>query len=150
MSRAWLLCMGALVSGCAEDGPTAPAPAAHPEVEAFVSAMNQHRSSVGCPELTWHSGLAQVAEAHSQDMAARDFFAHTNPDGQSPFDRIQNAGISYSSAAENIAFGYPTGEAVLAGWLGSSGHKANIENCSLSEHGVGLSGTYWTHVFIRP
>jgi uncharacterized protein YkwD len=39
---------------------------------------------------------------------------------------------------------------VLAAWLNSSGHRANIENCSLTHHGVGLEGTHWTHVFLRP
>lgn len=149
MPRTWLLCTFLLTTGCADDGPIAP-PVADPEIETFVSAMNQHRAQMGCPELTWHATLAEVAQAHSEDMVARGFFSHTNPDGESPFDRIQEAGVTYSSAAENIAFGYPTGEAVLNGWLGSAGHRANIENCSLTEHGVGLSGTHWTHVFIRP
>lgn len=150
MPRAWiLLCVALTAPGCGDANPSAPT-LANPEVESFVSAMNQHRTNLGCPALTWNTDLALVAQAHSQDMVARDFFAHTNPDGQSPFDRIQSAGISYSGAAENIAAGYPTGEAVLSGWLGSPGHKSNIENCSMTRHGVGLSGTHWTHVFIRP
>ena len=128
-------------------GPEAPA---DPEVVAFVEQVNDHRQSVGCPDLTWNPAVAAVAQAHSEDMVARDFFSHTNPDGASPFDRLTDAGIAYSGAAENIAYGYPTAEAVLAGWLGSAGHRANIENCSLTEHGVGLEGAHWTHVFIRP
>lgn len=149
MARAWTLCLVLAVSGCGDTVPTAPM-LANPEVEAFVMALNQHRLDSGCPSLSWNEDLAVVAQLHSQDMIARDFFAHTNPDGQSPFDRIQAAGISYSGAAENIAYGYATGDAVLSGWLASSGHKANIENCSLTQHGVGLAGTHWTHVFIRP
>jgi uncharacterized protein YkwD len=91
-----------------------------------------------------------VAQAHSDDLVARDFFAHTNPDGQSPFDRLAASGVGYSSAAENIAYGYPTATAVLNGWLNSPGHRANIENCALLEHGLGLTNSHWTHVFIRP
>jgi uncharacterized protein YkwD len=135
---------------CAGDSPTGPGSGADPEVEWFVSLMNAHRIEVGCPALQWNSAVATVAQAHSEDMVARSFFDHTNPDGKSPFDRLSDAGVSYSSAAENIAWGYPTAEAVLAGWLGSPGHKANIENCALTEHGVGLEGTRWTHLFIRP
>jgi uncharacterized protein YkwD len=116
----------------------------------FVELMNDHRESVGCPRLDWNGDVASVAQAHSEDMVERDFFAHTNPDGDSPFDRLQNAGIAYSTGAENIAWGYNTADAVLNGWLSSSGHKANIENCSLTEHGVGLEQAHWTHLFIRP
>jgi len=126
------------------------APDAASDIALFVELMNQHRADVGCPELTWNAEVAAVAQAHSEDMVARDFFAHTNPDGDSPFDRLTNAGIDFSAAAENIAYGYPTPEAVLDAWLASDGHRANIENCALTEHGVGLQDTYWTHLFIRP
>jgi len=135
---------------CASDGPTGPGPGADPEVERFVALVNAHRVDVGCPELKWNGAVAAVAQAHSEDMVTRGFFSHTNPDGESPFDRLSAAGVAYSSAAENIAWGYPTAEAVLSGWLGSPGHKANIENCALTEHGVGLRDAHWTHVFIRP
>lgn len=135
---------------CGSDRAVGPDLSASPAVTSFVEQMNAHRESVGCTALVWSSAVAAVAQAHSEDMVARDFFSHTNPDGASPFDRLATAGIAFSRAGENIAFGYPTAEAVLAGWLGSSGHRANIENCSFTEHGVGLDGTYWTHVFIRP
>jgi len=121
-----------------------------PDVQQFVTLMNEHRATLGCPALAWNGEVAAVAQAHSGDMVDRDFFAHTNPDGDSPFDRLHDAGVSYSGAAENIAYGYHSAEAVLAGWLGSPGHRANIENCSLTQHGVGLENSYWTHVFIRP
>jgi uncharacterized protein YkwD len=135
---------------CGSDRAVGPDLSANPTVASFVELVNAHRQSIACPALVWNPAVAAVAQAHSEDMVARDFFSHTNPDGASPFDRLAAADIAFSSAAENIAFGYPTAEAVLAGWLGSSGHRANIENCSLTEHGVGLDGTYWTHVFIRP
>ena len=140
----------AAVTACAGDDPTGPGPGADPQVEAFVALVNAHRIDIGCPPLAWSSDVARVAQAHSEDMVDRGFFAHTNPDGKSPFDRLREAGVDYASAAENIAYGYPTAEAVLQGWLGSPGHKANIENCGLTQHGVGLRGTHWTHLFIRP
>jgi uncharacterized protein YkwD len=127
-----------------------PDPSADPLVASFAEQVNAHRGSVGCPQLVWNPAVAAVAQEHSADMVDRDFFSHTNPDGASPFDRLTEAGIVYSGAAENIAYGYATAEAVLAAWLGSPGHRANIENCALTEHGVGLDGTHWTHLFIRP
>jgi uncharacterized protein YkwD len=83
-------------------------------------------------------------------MVRRGFFSHTNPDGDSPEDRLESAGVQWSRWAENIAAGQPTGEAVLDGWLGSPGHRANLENCLLTEHGVGLVDRHWTHVFMSP
>ncbi len=143
--------LGAVVAGaCGSDAATEPDVDANPAVASFVQLVNDHRTSVGCPAMSWNTPVAAVAQLHSEDMVARDFFSHTNPDGDSPFDRLRDAGITYSAAAENIAYGYPTADAVLAGWLDSPGHRANIENCSLTEHGVGLDGTHWTHVFIRP
>jgi len=143
------LCLAA--AACDSGEPLGPELQSLPaEVSEFVAGMNAHRAAVGCPELTWNEEVAGVALAHSRDMVERDYFAHTNPDGDSPFDRLAAAGVGYASAAENIAYGYPTGSAVLAGWLDSSGHRANIENCNLTEHGVGLEGSHWTHLFIRP
>lgn len=135
------------LSAC-DGGPTGPV--LEGEVAAFVEGLNDYRTSVGCAPLEWNAQVAEVAEAHSQDMLDRSFFAHTNPDGVTASGRLQEAGISYRSMAENIAWGYPTGASVLEGWLGSSGHRANIENCALEQHGVGLVGTHWTHVFMTP
>jgi uncharacterized protein YkwD len=104
---------------------------------------------VGCAALRWDGPTAAVAQAHAEDMVRRDFFSHTNPDGQTPFDRLRAAGVTYMAAAENIAYGYSTGAGVLEGWLGSTGHRANIENCAYTHHGVGKAGTHWTHLFLR-
>lgn len=142
-----------LLSACGDSvfGPlTERDPVLDPEVGSFVEQMNAHRESVGCTPLVWNREVAAVATAHSQDMVDRAFFSHENPDGDSPFDRLRNAGIGFSRGAENIAYGYPTGTAVLDAWLNSSGHRGNIENCALTQHGVGLVGTHWTHLFITP
>ncbi len=151
MRRSSLLLLSLLlaVPACGADDPTAPGADVPPEVKDFVALENAHRLEVGCPALDWNDAVGRVAQAHTEDMVDRNFFSHTNPDGKSPFDRLHDAGITYTSAAENIAYGYPTASAVLSGWLGSPGHRANIENCSLTAHGVGLVGTYWTDLFIR-
>ncbi|HET9253034.1 MAG TPA: CAP domain-containing protein [Candidatus Eisenbacteria bacterium] len=145
-----------------DDPPTAPSagsprpspsPGSGPtdaEVISFVDRMNEHRVSQGLSPLAWHSGVAAVATAHSQDMENRDFFSHTNPDGDGPGDRLDAAGITYRAWGENIAWGYATGASVLSAWLASSGHRANIENGYFTHHGVGKVGTIWTHVFLRP
>ena len=140
----WVVALG----GCGDGHLFGPEISA--DVEEFVALMNDHRASVGCDPLEWNGDVAHVAQAHSEDMVERSFHAHTNPDGLSPFDRMTEAGISYSRAAENIAWGYGSAEAVLQGWLNSPGHRANIENCALTEHGVGLQDWNWTHLFRTP
>ncbi len=119
-------------------------------LEEFVDLLNTHRRGLGCPALVWHPATADVAQAHSEDMVARSYFSHTNPDGLSPFDRLAAAGIAYRLAGENIAAGYQAPSAVLEGWLGSPGHRANIENCGFTSHGIGLEDSHWTHMFITP
>ena len=86
-----------------------------PAVVEFAGLMNEHRVSVGCDALEWNPEVADVAQQHSLDMETRGFFAHTNPDGDSPFDRLAAAGVDYSGAAENIAYGYGTAGSVLDG-----------------------------------
>lgn len=126
-----------------------------------VALVNQERAEAGCRPLQIDSRLASAATAHSLDMATNDFFDHVGSDGSSPGDRILDAGYSYSRAGENIAAGYTTPEAVVAGWMNSSGHRDNILNCAFTETGVGYiflaedGGQvnyhhYWTHVFAAP
>jgi uncharacterized protein YkwD len=129
--------------------PTAPPPSTRDEVRAFTELVNKHRRSVGCKELTWVSAVADVAQKHSEDMYRHNFFDHVNQEGKSPFDRLRLAGIAYTAAAENIAAGQGTAEQVLASWLSSSGHRRNIEDCRLLQHGIGLANNYWTHMFVR-
>lgn len=126
-----------------------------------VTLTNQERASAGCPPLSVSDRLTQAAQGHSQDMAVNDFFSHTGSNGSSTWQRISATGYSYSSAAENIAAGYSTPASVMAGWMGSPGHRANILNCNLREIGVGYyyqspdTGSinyshYWVQVFATP
>lgn len=129
----------------------APAPGpVDSQVRQLVDLVNEHRADIGCPALAWNAQVASVAQAHSKDMVRRKYFSHITPDGADPFDRLDAAGVDYKTAAENIAGGYPSAETTLKGWLGSPSHRVNLEDCQLTQHGVGLDGTLWTHVFITP
>jgi Cysteine-rich secretory protein family len=139
-----------LISGVAGCGDSGLAPDFDPEVEAYVSQVNAYRSTVGCAPLKWNRDVAQVAQDHSLDMVARNFFGHVNPDGRGPLERLGDAGIEWFRAAENIAFEVPTADAVLESWLADGSQGANIENCRLTEHGVGLFEANWTQVFFSP
>lgn len=122
----------------------------------FHTLVNQHRTSVGCVAFTIHCGLTKVAKTHSQDMANNNYFSHTSQNGTTFSQRITNAGITYSSAGENIAAGSENAQNTLTQWLNSAGHKANIENCAYTHHGIGRSSNsssdynyYWTNVFTK-
>ncbi len=136
-----------------EGGPSTPSGDCGSAVEREqLRLTNADRSSQGLPALRCDPRLAEVARAHSRDMAVRDFFDHTNPDGEQPWDRMRRHGIrDFSSAGENIAYGYPTAEAVEEGWMDSPGHRANILGRDYTHLGVGVfddGGTlYWTQVF---
>lgn len=103
--------------------------------------------------LTMDPALRCAARKHSADMAARNFFNHTNPDNESPWDRMGKAGYgSYSNAGENIAAGSPDAQGTMNQWLGSDGHCANIMSPNFADIGVGYSpggqyGHLWTQVF---
>ncbi|WP_243697568.1 CAP domain-containing protein [Geodermatophilus obscurus] len=129
----------------------AAAAAADPTAEAAVLALvNEARADAGCGALTADPALAAVARAHSADMRDRDYFSHTSPEGLSPFDRAEQAGVGYSRA-ENIAFGQSDAAAVMEAWLESPGHRENILDCDLTRLGVGVAegpgGPWWTQLF---
>ncbi|MFD7295025.1 CAP domain-containing protein [Streptomyces sp. NPDC059897] len=115
-----------------------------------LSLVNQERSKVGCSAVTADSGLASLATAFSDDMAARDFFDHTDPDGATPWDRAKKAGIT-DLGGENIARGQANAQSVMDSWMNSPGHKANILNCDFKTLGVGVhfgsGGPWWTQNF---
>lgn len=144
-----LLCVSVLMvfsGGCS--GVTTPTEPPDP-VASLVTSVNRYRGSIGCPALQWHDRLAEVAQAHSEDMARRSFFGHVNPDGESPFDRMRRAGIRWvGPAGENLALVHGNANDVLRMWLDSDGHRANVEDCRYGFHAVGLSEGYWTHLFL--
>jgi len=107
--------------------------------------------------LSWHCTLEDVAYAHSRDMGDNNFFSHTGSDGLTVDDRVSNAGYDWSAVGENIAAGQQTIDTVMAAWLDSPGHCANIMRSVYTEFGAAsyiVDGSdypiYWTQVFARP
>lgn len=116
-----------------------------------IRLVNEIRRENGLKELAYDWELGRVARFKSQDMKDNKYFAHNSPVYGTPFQMIKNFGISYRSAGENIAKGYATPQAVVTGWMNSSGHRANILNVNFTHIGVGYvsGGSYWTQMFIR-
>lgn len=115
-----------------------------------VDLTNQRRLEAGCDPVGSNARLNRAALAHSVDMSDNDYFDHFGLDDSNPGDRIARTGYDATGWAENIAWGYRTADAVMAGWMNSSGHRANILNCSLQEIGVGFHNRFWTQKFAIP
>lgn len=143
--------------------PNASAPADQATIAEVLTLVNAERAKAGCPALTLNTRLSAAAQAHSEDMALRNYFSHTSPDGTSASQRVTDAGYDWRMTAENIAAGQTSASAVMAAWMGSTGHRANILNCGYAEIGIGHVfesgdtfpstpgyGHYWTQNFGTP
>ncbi|MFI1958974.1 CAP domain-containing protein [Streptomyces althioticus] len=117
-----------------------------------VELTNRERARAGLAPLSHDPLLATAAQAHSADMVARDFYAHTAPDGSKPWDRAAAVGSRCRTVGENIACGQRSPAEVVRGWTNSPGHRANILAPQFTHIGVGFAGggragTYWTQLF---
>lgn len=99
------------------------------------------------PAVTWNDQLERAAYNHSNDMYQKKYFSHTGSDGSGSGERISSAGYTWKFYGENIAAGYLNEKEVVAGWLSSPGHCANIMNKNYKEMGVAKVGDYWTQEF---
>jgi len=143
------------------DDPEAnPAVEVNLEISTLLSLVNSHRSAgavCGSDQLSaasalqWDDALAQAALDHSNDMHANDYFSHTGLNGSSFSERVVDAGFEGTPVGENIAWGYPSLEEVIQGWMESEGHCSNIMNGSATHIGVAKSdqGLLWTMVLGR-
>ncbi|MDH6574403.1 CAP domain-containing protein [Kitasatospora sp. MAP5-34] len=115
---------------------------------------NTERAKAGCGPLTVNPQAQTAAQVHSDDMVARHYFDHPDPEGHHADYRLIAAGYSFSSWGENIAYGQPDPAAVVDEWMHSPPHRENILNCTFTVIGVGVNfgadGPWWTQVFATP
>ncbi|PWK10237.1 CAP domain-containing protein [Tumebacillus permanentifrigoris] len=133
-------------------------PQLDPKVTSFqnrvVQLTNAERAKNGLAPLKMNWELQRMARVKSEDMRNRNYFDHQSPSYGSPFDMMKSFGINYSYAGENIAAGQQTPESVVASWMKSPGHRANILKAQYTQIGCGVAvggqyGYYWTQEFIR-
>lgn len=102
-----------------------------------------------------NESLLEASRAHSTDMLIREFFAHTNPDGETPSDRAATAGYTFGTG-ENIAYSFQKEidqdslEAAHAQLFGSALHRQNLLNESYDDIGVGFALAPAVNVFGGP
>ncbi|QFR01949.1 stress protein [Streptomyces phaeolivaceus] len=124
----------------------------HRTATEVITLTNTERTRAGLPPLDPDPLLTAAAQAHSADMVARAFYAHTSPDGGEPWHRAAAAGSTRGSVGENIACGQRSAAEVVLGWMNSPGHRANILKPGFTHIGIGFvgggaAGTYWTQLF---
>lgn len=146
------------------------------EVEVTVHELiNEERQAAGESKLAYDDDLASIARNHSEDMAERDFFAHTTPDGAGVDDRYDDYGYScridlsgnsyIDGGGENIAQTYynedilvngsteryTTEEELAAGiveqWMNSPDHRENLLRPFWENEGIGIHVTSEGEVF---
>ncbi len=117
--------------------------------------VNVERAKAGLPALKFNWQLSRVARYKSADMANKGYFSHNSPTYGTPFQMMENFGLRFSAAGENIAYGQRTPAEVMNAWMNSPGHRNNIMSRSFTEIGVGLAKNkngvcYWTQQFMKP
>jgi uncharacterized protein YkwD/NADH:ubiquinone oxidoreductase subunit 6 (subunit J) len=111
---------------------------ARPDLEAkMLELVNQERTKRGLQPLQPDPELTLVARNQSQDMFRRGYFAHINPDGKDPFDRMKDAHVEFRSAGENLALAQ-TMEIAHRNLMNSPGHRANILQPKFGRLGIGI------------
>ncbi len=103
----------------------------------MLELVNEERVQVGLPPLELDPELTMVARRHSVDMLARGYFAHVSPDGDDPFDRMGEAGLTYLAAGENLAMA-PSLPLAHNGLMNSPDHRANILREDFRRAGIGI------------
>lgn len=121
----------------------------HPYVLRIVELVNEERAKAGLNPVTLDMAAATAAQVRAQEIVSS--FSHTRPNGSSFATALKEQGVSYRTAGENIAWGQRSPEAVMEGWMNSSGHRANILKESFTHIGVGYyqenGVNYWTQLF---
>jgi uncharacterized protein YkwD len=112
---------------------------------ATLCLVNVQRARRGQHALRRNADLTRSAVGHSQDMVSKDYFDHVSPAGQTPLDRVEASSYLPRRASylvgENIAVGtvqLATPSAIVAGWMASREHRANILNRDFRDSGMGV------------
>ncbi|MDP4009773.1 MAG: CAP domain-containing protein [Candidatus Shapirobacteria bacterium] len=102
-------------------------------------STNLERQKNGLPPLHFRSLLANSAKNKTQDMFTHNYWAHTSPEGKTPWDFFKSQNYEYTVAGENLAKDYYDTESMMTAWMQSPTHKENIVNPKYKEIGIGVA-----------
>lgn len=104
-----------------------------------IDETNFVRSDLNESTLKRSALLDKAAQLKAEDMAKKHYFAHTSPEGVTPWYWFKEVSYQYSHAGENLAIHFTDSSAVVKAWMESPAHRANIVNGSYTEIGVGTA-----------
>jgi uncharacterized protein YkwD len=105
----------------------------------LLSATNQQRQSHHISPVKMSPELAEAASLKAQNMLDHQYWAHTSPDGTTPWHWFEKVGYSYAYAGENLAKDFTSVQAVTTAWMNSPEHRANVLNAHYTQ--VGFAST---------
>src|SRR3989344_227948 len=109
----------------------------------LTTLTNEKRAENDVPPLTQNELLNRAAQMKAEDMATNGYFAHTSPDGKTPWYWFEQVGYRYTSAGENLAVNFFESSDVAEAWMDSPSHRENIIKANYKEIGIGIaSGVY--------
>ncbi|MDP2788463.1 MAG: CAP domain-containing protein [bacterium] len=106
---------------------------------ALESITNEERAQNNSAPLTTNKLLQKAAQLKAEDMATRGYFAHTSPDGKTPWYWLDQVGYRYTYAGENLAVNFFESEDVSKAWMNSPSHRTNIVKKNYTEIGIGVA-----------
>lgn len=117
-----------------------------------LNLVNEERAKSGLSPLTLDASASSAAQTRAKEIVST--FSHTRPNGSSFSTALTEAGASFRSAGENIAYGQNSPKQVMNSWMNSSGHRANIMSSKYTRIGIGhyetADGTdYWVQLFLN-
>lgn len=120
--------------------------------ENMLDAINNYRAEYGLSPLIYSKRLERAVSQHVQDCWSRNFFDHTNPDGDGPADRAMDTGFCHPYVGENLAAGQRSVAEVMEGWKNSPGHNQNLLHPDFVYVGMGHfvdpnGRQYWGQAF---
>ncbi|MEJ0001761.1 MAG: CAP domain-containing protein [bacterium] len=112
----------------------------------LADLTNKERADNGAAPLTENALLDKAAQEKADDMARNGYFAHTSPEGKTPWYWFQQVGYNYIYAGENLAVNFFESNDVAQAWMNSPTHRENIVKKEYTEIGIGVAtGTYQGH-----
>ncbi len=104
----------------------------------LLSKTNEERKKQNLPELRINPELNYAAQQKGIDMQKKDYWSHLTPEGEQPWVFLESTDYNYIKAGENLAYGFPSSDATVNGWMQSQSHRENMLDSLYTEVGFGI------------
>lgn len=105
----------------------------------LLADTNNQRTTNHENALSLDNQLTQAAQSKAEDMALRNYWSHTTPDGKTPWTFINSSGYQFAAAGENLAYGFSSSDALMNGWMNSPDHRVNVLDKAFTQVGFGIA-----------